>query len=752
MCPADVTIIFYSGNIEKWIGEGSIELKVTRVQMLGPPGSGKTCSQHLLLNEDPPLSKPVLPSNSAPSKSVTNSTPIACKAVKSTRISSNGGKALKRISRDELLEKLASSLNDEAEKQNRKYSAQTQQLAGTSAGKSKQELGASAIKKNEGNLGKQESRASAGNRDKGKQEQAASAISKNLNPFPVLPSQIEEEVKTSGVLDEIIELIPVAKAQLTDEWVYIIDSGGQPAFQELLPLFTRAASLNVITLDISKPLDEECDYQYRINGQSFHCDQKLKYTNCKHFKSTILSGTIGQKLNLPCVIEHPEHSMYFVLGTHYDEFERAHPDEVEISLAEMNKELMSSLPLHVINKYIIHNVPQESIIFPVNALLPANSEDRKEASKSLSKAISKRPEVSLKLQVPIRWFVFELQLEERAESKGLSFVTKEEAIAEGKRLLMNEDAVEEALQYLHNCTIILYYPEVKPQLVFVDPQILLDVLSHLLALTYIDDQEALSLVPTMEQKERHALISGKFKEGFLKKFTVFSGEFQPGYFINLLEHLHIIAELRHDTYFLPCALPAHDTCSFQIPKTTIKPLRLVWRVKEDDLESKVIVPVPRGSFHLAIVHLLKIKKSTVICFNNSKGVKQFRDVVSLLISVTKDCEPNDNLYIINCNEYIEVCYTGSEEHCPKVHELVKTAIAESVSALSASCGDLHSAFACQRDNTLCCFVNEDDDGTLKSTFCDGHKCALDNTYLCWFKMSIAKENKNTGKLLKIIYS
>ena len=164
------------------------------------------------------------------------------------------------------------------------------------------------------------------------------------------------------------------------------------------------------------------------------------------------------------------------------------------------------------------------------------------------------------------------------------------------------------------------------------------------------------------------------------------------------------------------------------------------------MESEVIVPVPRGSFHLAITHLLEQRDSTVIRFNNSKGVKQFRDVASLQISFTEGCKTADNLYIIDRKEYIEVCYTGSKEHCPKVHKLVKTAIAESVSALSASRGDLHSAFACQGDNTLCCFVNEDD---VTSTSCGDHHCALDNNYLCWFKTNTAKTRNNntvTGKI------
>ena len=155
-------------------------------------------------------------------------------------------------------------------------------------------------------------------------------------------------MKTSDVLDEIIYLIPKAKTQLTDEWVYIIDSGGQPAFQELLPLFTRAASLNVVTLDISKHLDEKYPHQYQASGKLFCFDTESTYRNKKCFESSVLIGIFNQKpLHLEGVTtESPEHTMYFVFGTHYDEFEKMHAGNVESKLIELNV----SLPTSIIKK------------------------------------------------------------------------------------------------------------------------------------------------------------------------------------------------------------------------------------------------------------------------------------------------------------------------------------------------------------------------------------------------------------------
>ena len=263
--------------------------------------------------------------------------------------------------------------------------------------------------------------------------------------------------------------------------------------------------------------------------------------------------------------------MYFVLGTHYDKLEEKYKGNAESQLAEMNADLMSLLTPYL-KRFVVSNEIGKSIIFPHNTMLPADSKERVQASKSLFKAISRRPEVSFTVRVPIRCFTFELYLECKAESKG--FLTKDEAVEEGKKLYMKEDEVNKALEYLHNCTIILYYPQIKPKLVFVDPQKILDALSHLLALTYVEKESARFLANGVLEVENNTLRKkGRFKGDLLKKFTaVFTGDFQPEYFIKLLQHLHIIANYGPDTYFLPSALPSYNDCFNTISTEISSPL------------------------------------------------------------------------------------------------------------------------------------------------------------------------------------
>ena len=698
------------GVLEKWCKEGIMELTLTRVLMIGPAGSGKTCTQSFLLNEPLPT-KPAtsdpqttdisdcktevqssgLTADSIVSKPTTDSTGIACKAVKALRIAFDGKETWKRITRDELLKKLASSLKEAKEK--------------------------------------------ASKQDKD--------IAKGTSTSPTQQEETPEEHydDPGDVFKEIADLIdlPDAGAQLSEQWVYIVDSGGQPAYQELLPLFTRAATLNIITLDISKGLDEKFAFMYRINGREFPCDKVIKYSNRKIFNSVISSASVQKPFDIPFVKCQPKHSMSFVLGTHYDVLIKGNNKEVaETKVVEMSEELVLGLP-HLENR-IISKVHGNSIIFPVDTM-EEDSLKRKKLSRDILEIMSKCTEVTIEVKVPIRCFAFELYLEEKAKGKG--FVTKDEAIEEGKKLYMNDEQVELALTFLHNSTIILYKSKIQPQLVFVDPQKILDVLSHLLALTYVDYPTAQSLAANVTENERAFLTKkGRFEKGLLKKFTkVFSDDFTPEYFINLLQHLHLITELKnqagHINYFLPSALPAYDDeYDKDLPKC-IKPLYYVWLEQEDEWEPKNSVHVPQGIFILFYVHLLEQREYKVEFTQDSK----YHDAFSLWIYIKGK---RYTLYIINRYEHIEVYFNGPTNYCPQVRELITTIINNSSDAINAKRNHAN-AFPCSNKKEHCYCVVDEEYQVADCLSCKSSDISEnDESYWCWF--GLKSDSSSTGKV------
>uniref|UniRef100_A0A1X7TVQ6 Caspase family p20 domain-containing protein n=1 Tax=Amphimedon queenslandica TaxID=400682 RepID=A0A1X7TVQ6_AMPQE len=640
---------FSSGKIEKWLKEGKVELKVTRINMHGAPGAGKTCSLHLLLNEPPPPP----------------STVVACPAVQATRISIDGENKWERVDIEDLLNQLASTAVDDAT-----------------------------------------------------DDRSISAYSDKLSQDE--PSK--NEPTDSEVVKKILHAYKTGKSKkLSRNWVYFIDSGSQLAYRELLPLFTRAAALNIITIDLTKGLDEKCKFQYRIDQHMFSIDTDQKYSNRDIIQSTISSEAMLNPIEIPYVSHMPKHPQYLILGTRKELV-------TEAKLQEMNEILTSSFNLDL--KNVIQNAPQESIIFPVDTLLPAGSKEREEASVDLCTAISNCAG-AMTVMLPIRLFAFEIALQMEAGKKNRSFLTKKEVIEIGKPLQLDDESdIDKALQYLHNVTILLYYPAVLPNLIFVDPKPILDVLSRLIAITSVGRAE-LSLIanPPLSADELNSLKNfGLLKTSIFEKIArqIFNKDFQPSHMIKLLRHLHIIARVKNreeEDYFFSCALSSYD--KLDDPPTKVQPLLIAWEINKSGTTT---LAIPQGLFPLTIVHLLE--QDDVAFTPAGEGFYRCHNAMSLRVDTEKKQYYID---IINRYTHIELRFHGPKESCPLAFELVTKAIKKSSKKLNV--GKNHIlAFKCPKNEHCYCIVKNE--FFTRCTQCPVQCDVLqgdDGSYSCWFK-------------------
>uniref|UniRef100_A0A1X7T6G9 Caspase family p20 domain-containing protein n=1 Tax=Amphimedon queenslandica TaxID=400682 RepID=A0A1X7T6G9_AMPQE len=358
----------------------------------------------------------------------------------------------------------------------------------------------------------------------------------------------------------------------------------------------------------------------------------------------------------------PKHSHYLILGTRVDVL--GDESATEKKLREMNESLIECKA----NKKVIPRNKRE-IIFPVNTLLPAGSKEREGASESLCDAVS-NCKVAMVAKLPVRLFTFEIALQREAKKKKRSFLTRHEVIQIGKSLRLDKESesdIDEAVRYLHDVTIILYYHEVLPNIIFVDPKPILDTFSHLIAITYVD-HDKLNLIanPSPSPEERHSLINfGLFKESLLAIIgeKIFNEDFQPSHMITLLLHLHIIAKVeKREDYFFPCALPSHGLLND--PPTEIRPLLIAWEIDETTLA------IPQGLFPLTIVHLLEQKDVVDFCPEGNEYYR-YHDAMSLRVYKKYTID------IINHYTHIEIRFDGCKEFCPQIRELVTEAIKKS---------------------------------------------------------------------------
>ena len=271
-CMISTNIFPIIGALGQWMEEGSVDLTITRVNMLGTPGAGKTCAECLLLNEDPP--------------SDNVSTPIACPTVRATRVAVEDQTKWKRVTTDDLLKESAANLSALANNiQKIDKEPATPKVKSTDNSKQEIEKGPSVSEV-----------ASIGINNSPSFEPSLVVpvpVTPHMPPPPDQPSSdtiIKEDQAPppSYHSEEIIRKILSARPKgirLSDHWLYVIDSGGQPAYQELLPLFTRAASLNIITLDLSKSFEKKFKLEYRIGGRYFPCHMIIWLLKCmlNHF-------------------------------------------------------------------------------------------------------------------------------------------------------------------------------------------------------------------------------------------------------------------------------------------------------------------------------------------------------------------------------------------------------------------------------------------------------------------------------------
>ena len=324
-------------------------------------------------------------------------------------------------------------------------------------------------------------------------------------------------------------------------WVYLVDSGGQPQFHELLTAFVQNASVVIFVHKLSERLDEHPHVKF-FDEQGEQCGKGHPSALSNR---DIFQHCIQTVQSLPYTTGESICPQLAVVGTHRDE---EHQCEGESS-GDKNKQLLEIL--HPISDNVIFRTGLNDVIYPVNAKSP-DPEDKDTANK-LREKIEKSKSPAREL--PLKWYGLELELEKEAVERTRWVFTMDECLQVAKRLhFPSEKALVAALIHLDKLNIFLYYPKVLPELLFCSPCVLLDKISEL-----VEQSHRMKHGP-----DRNAMIDGKLSK-FCKKGHVSSqllGDypkhytefFTPAHLLKLFESLLIVAPIDCDVYFMPSVL------------------------------------------------------------------------------------------------------------------------------------------------------------------------------------------------------
>ena len=244
--------------------------------------------------------------------------------------------------------------------------------------------------------------------------------------------------------------------------------------------------------------------------------------------------------------------------------------------------------------------PFTEAIFPLNAKEPTG-EDHQVVSTICEQISDKKfaPEPS---KVPIGWFLLEQDIRKLAAELGRGVLSMEECLDLAARLKINNEALKAALNYLDELNILLYYPSLLPNLLFAEPQALVDKSSELVAFNYKLRCKQISEAFTGEWKrfrdEGVVTLRMLEDERFSCHYT--PKLFTPSDLIKLFRGLLIFAPLTTNEYFMPSLLPMIPAEEIKRycppPSSTVAPLLVHFPNR----------CAPNGIYCALVVHLLSV--------------------------------------------------------------------------------------------------------------------------------------------------
>ena len=489
---------------------------------------------------------------------------------------------------------------------------------------------------------------------------------------------------------ELIDLIATSsssKKLLDIDCVYLIDSGGQPQFAEILPIFIRSASAAIFVSKLNEELGKRPTVEYYgEDGEQCGFSYSSHLTN-----EQILMHSCRAMQSRQGVLNKAKSPRLFIAGTHRDL-----EGTCSESRATKNEKLIKMLrPFFGDNLCFYHLAIPEELIFPVNAKTPAE-EDRKVADELRRAVMETCNETAAK--IPLPWFVLEQFVQQLAAEKRVAILSTDECRQLAYRLHMSEEAFQAALQYLTNLHIFLYYREWLPEVVFCNSQALLDKISELVQFNHklqgtsrVDSADLpVGLGGEWLRFRDHGIVT----VDFLKMFPNHYNElFTPSKLLKLLTGLHVTTQVAKGEYIMPCLLPHLHTDKVAIHRQLDSTAPLLVQYP-DHL-------VPCGLFTLAIT-ILQNAKYWLLLHHYGKPVCLYRNCVTFKLPTRHA----GTVTLINSLEYLEV-HVDAATHdiytkaCPQISHDIFSSLDSAAETLGYGRLESEMAFFCPQRGPAC---------------------------------------------------
>ena len=447
------------------------------------------------------------------------------------------------------------------------------------------------------------------------------------------------------------------------KWFHFIDSGGQLQYHDILPLFIQKPAVAIFVLNLSEELSHQPTIEY------YGADGKPV---SRPYQSSLSHKQILQHC-LGAMCSQDARPLIITVGTHRDAADRCSE-----SIEEKSQKLKALLDAGSF-RIVYNGEEMEEVIFAVNGKTPRD-EDRHVAKVLREEIISVCPQP---IKMPIAWFGLEVLLQRSSHDGILSLV---ECQGCAKRLHIEGDAFSAALHHLVHNNVFLHYPEVLPQTVFCDPQVVLTKVSEIVEYHHkllYRPAGGVAAKGDLVKFRDHGLLSVELLNKFSKHYT--EGLFTPLDLLKLLVSVGGIAMVGGDeggVYLMPALLPHLD--SGQVTKYCQPGTSLIIRPTKGC--------IPSGLFCCLVAQLLSPTNHSPwkVCMNAGKPLCLHRNCITFELQHTTEI-----VTLVDMFSYIVLHVDEmSIKVCREVRDCVHSGIKSACGILKYQGVQFEDAFMC----------------------------------------------------------
>ena len=397
-------------------------------------------------------------------------------------------------------------------------------------------------------------------------------------------------------------------------FIHLLDTGGQPPFQEVLPLLLDVPQ-HIQVFNAAHSLDERVPIMYCTDDHTRVCLEDAEWGRDMMQRSFTSMLTLAQKCSKQLASFWQEESPLpklhiFVVGTRKDQLIK------EGRLDEATQDITTFLE-ELDGKPYYHSIEWDSSTGKPFFLIDTMADEDDRASVShLRKSLSSK-ESSLKLDVPVAWFF--CQEITCCTSKKFFRLQDLEAFCQKHKFVDDEKAYSQFCALLQLFSLLGFYSffnlkgvSDKDNFVCTDTGVFLREVSKLLAVQFV--------------KPKGAGMATFTKAGILSytprlfQDLGMSQEMDPKWFLDALQHLGIAGQSSKDQpeYFIPAVLP--QSSEIQDPASSVAPLCFAYIIKAG-LSS--YSDMPRGVFCRLAVELMQ-QGWRIIPKESSRTLLKFR--------------------------------------------------------------------------------------------------------------------------------